>query len=220
MITLAIDTAANDCAACLFDAAKKQMLAEYSDDIGRGHAEHLLGTIDKTLATANCSFDDIDKIAVSVGPGSFTGIRVGVATARGLGLALNIPVTGISTLEAIAADYESVSPFAVAILAGRKQAYVQGFDARGVAQDKPFIVKLDDNPGAQIGQAYSILIGNAAEQIDKNKADAFLDRSTGTIHSFALLGTTSSAQPIPLYIRPADAKKAAGFALPRQSENI
>lgn len=218
MITLAIDTATNGCAACLYDGANDQTLAQQTDDIGRGHAEHLLGLIDQVLAKANRSFDDIGNVAVSVGPGSFTGIRVGVATARGLGLALDVPVAGVSTLQAIAVDHVSDQPFAVAIMAGRGQAYVQGFDVGGVIKNMPHIVKLDDNPSAQVDQIYVELIGNAANLIDESRAIALLDRATGTIESIALLGATSKTPPNPLYIRAADAKTAAGFALPRQSE--
>ncbi len=218
MIVLAIDTATDCCAACLYDAENSQLLSEQTLDIGRGHAEHLLSTIDNVFATAKLSFDEIDKIAVSIGPGSFTGIRVGVATARGLGLALDKPTVGVSTLEAVAVDFASKSPFAVAIQAGRGQAYIQRFDAGGGPQDKPFIVKLDNNPGSQIEQIYSTLIGNAAELIDEARATALLDRATGSIENIALLGATSNTQPNPLYIRQADAKIAQGFALPRQSE--
>lgn len=218
MITLAIDTATNLCAAGLYDAEDKQLLAEQSDDIGRGHAEHLLGIIDQVLASANLSFEDIDKVAVSIGPGSFTGIRVGVATARSLGLALNKPVVGVSTLDAIAADFTSDGPFAVAIQAGRGQAYVQGFDAGSAEQTMPYIVKLDDLPGSQVEARYFNLIGNAAQLIDDDRAVALLDRATGSIEKFASLGAVSDTPPSPLYIRPADAKIASGFALPRQSE--
>lgn len=218
MILLAIDTATNSCAACLYDAESDQVLASISDDIGRGHAEHLLGTIDRVLAAAKLTFEDIDKVAVSVGPGSFTGIRVGVATARSLGLAMGKPTVGVSTLEAIAADFESEKSFAVAIQAGRGQAYVQGFDAGAVALDVPYIVKLDDDPRAQIQQRYSVLVGNAAQLIDVDRAHDLLDHATGSIESIAKLGVKSNSSPSPLYIRPADAKKASGFALPRQTE--
>lgn len=220
MIVLAIDTATNCCAACLYDAESKVLLAGHSDDIGRGHAEHLLGTIDKVLAAADLSFNEIDKIAVSIGPGSFTGIRVGVATARSLGLALDKPTVGVSTLEALAADFASDAPFAVAIQAGRGQAYVQGFDVGGAVHNKPFIVKLDNNPSSQVEQVYSNLIGSAAELIDEARAIALLDRATGSIENIASLGATSKTQPSPLYIRSADAKIAEGFALPRQSEVV
>ncbi|MEM9575273.1 MAG: tRNA (adenosine(37)-N6)-threonylcarbamoyltransferase complex dimerization subunit type 1 TsaB [Pseudomonadota bacterium] len=218
MIVLAIDTAANSCAACLYDAESDQVLASIADDIGRGHAEHLLGTIDKVLAAADLTFEEIGKIAVSIGPGSFTGIRVGVATARSLGLALEKQVVGVSTLEAIAADYHADQQFAVAIQAGRGQAYVQGFDVGAAALDMPYVVKLDDHPSSKIDPIFVVLIGNAAQLVDDNRTIALLDQATGSIASIAKLGASSSTPPNPLYVRAADAKKASGFALPRQAE--
>ena len=218
MIVLAIDTATNSCAACLYDTEGKRVLAEQTDDIGRGHAEHLLGLIDQVLEAASLTFDEIDKVAVSIGPGSFTGIRVGVATARSLGLALNKPVVGISTLEALAAEFASDTPFAVTVQAGRGQAYVQTFNTNDIVHSQPYIVKLDDTPSSQIEPLYSKLIGNAAELVDEARATTFLGSATSSIKHIALLGAQSDAPPNPLYIRSADAKIAAGFALPRKAE--
>ncbi|MCB8829752.1 tRNA (adenosine(37)-N6)-threonylcarbamoyltransferase complex dimerization subunit type 1 TsaB, partial [Escherichia coli] len=78
------------------------MLAATSEDIGKGHAERLMAFIEQTLNHAAVPISAIGKIAVSIGPGSFTGVRVGVSTARGFGLALQCPVVGVSTLEALA----------------------------------------------------------------------------------------------------------------------
>src|SRR4051812_18694458 len=104
MLVLAIDTAGPDCAVALarFDADRIEILARGAESIGRGHAERLLPIIESVLSQAGCSFHDLDRVAVTVGPGSFTGVRVGIAAARGLALALNIPAVGVGTLDALA----------------------------------------------------------------------------------------------------------------------
>src|SRR3954469_23894815 len=102
MKLLAIDTAANLCAACVFDTDAGAEVARAVRDIGKGHAEILMDVIAEALGAANVTFADIGGVAVSVGPGSFTGVRVGVSVARGLALALKVPAAGISTLEALA----------------------------------------------------------------------------------------------------------------------
>src|SRR5690606_3486786 len=133
MILLAIDTAASLCAACIHDTDAGERGREVRD-LGKGHAEHLIEVIDAALAQAGLGYRDLDAIAVSVGPGSFTGVRVGVATARGLALALKLPAVGISTLEALAEEQREKQPgvpVLARIEAGRGQAYVAGFSATG-----------------------------------------------------------------------------------------
>ena len=85
MIVLAIDTAGTGCFAGVYDAGEDRLLASAGADIGRGHAEQLMAFVDQALADSGCTLADIDRIAVTIGPGSFTGIRVGVAAARGRG---------------------------------------------------------------------------------------------------------------------------------------
>lgn len=222
MNILAIDTSANLCAACLYDAKAQKVLGKAGHNIGRGHAEHLLAIIDEALAEATASFDVIERVAVCVGPGSFTGIRVGVAAARALGLALEKPVVGITTFEALAFDYVAADkpsdPFAVALRGGRGQIFAQGFEANGDACGAPFVLKgVEETP--IIDAKFRALIGNAACDIDTLRMVENRDGATGTIHAFAALGSSSTLEPKPLYLRSADAKIAGGFALPRKAEN-
>jgi tRNA threonylcarbamoyl adenosine modification protein YeaZ len=104
MLVLAFDTAGPDCAAALARSAADEMdvLARASEKLGRGHAERLLPMIGELLREAGVTYADLDRIAVTTGPGSFTGVRVGVAAARALALALGIPAVGIGSLEALA----------------------------------------------------------------------------------------------------------------------
>ncbi len=220
MIVLAIDTASSFCSACLYDVDKQAALSRQSVDLGRGHAEHLLGMIDEVMAAAGYDYDAIDHIAVCIGPGSFTGIRVGVAAARGFALALNKPIAGVTTLQAIAGDYAANAPFAVAIKAGRGQAFAQCFGVDASPHNDPFSINLETEPDKLIEPRFSKIIGNAAELVDANRFVPSMDGPTGAIETVARLGVQSTTPPSPLYVRAADAKIAQGFALPRQSEPI
>jgi tRNA threonylcarbamoyladenosine biosynthesis protein TsaB len=101
-LLLCIDTSGPRCAVSLHDAAGTRRLGMAAPDIGRGHAEVLIGLLDDVLREAGAGYPDIAKIAVVVGPGSFTGLRVGVAAAKGLALALAKPLVGLSSLEILA----------------------------------------------------------------------------------------------------------------------
>ncbi len=105
MRVLAIDAATEACSAALLDDSAlpdDAALRWRSEEIGRGHAERLLGMVDELLAEAALSLSAIDVIAASIGPGAFTGVRITVATAQGLGFGAELPVIAISTLEALA----------------------------------------------------------------------------------------------------------------------
>ncbi|TAN02274.1 MAG: tRNA (adenosine(37)-N6)-threonylcarbamoyltransferase complex dimerization subunit type 1 TsaB, partial [Rhizobiaceae bacterium] len=146
MNVLAIDTAANLCAACIYDAAADVVRSRRVLDIGKGHAEHLMGTIAGTLEEAGLSYRDLARIAVSVGPGSFTGVRVGVSAARGLALALKIPAIGVSTLEALAAEARAAFPdrTVAAMIDGRRgDLYLAGYDRDGKFLRNPAAVSVE-----------------------------------------------------------------------------
>lgn len=222
MLTLAIDTAANFCSACLWDEASDRVVAQEERDIGRGHAEQLMQVVETVMRSAGRDYAGLGRIAVAIGPGSFTGIRVGVASARGFGLALGIPVVGVTTLEALAADAasEAMGPFTVAVRGGRGQFFMQDFDTSGrpVADARA----VDDTAAsAAIPESTRLLVGSAAGEIAGKLAasgrdlPALADRATGAIATVARLSAASSHAPVPLYLRGADAKPQEGFALAR-----
>lgn len=222
MVILGIDTAANLCAACVYDTAYHTVLAARSDDIGRGHAEHLPGLVADVMDQAGLGYQALQAIAVTVGPGTFTGIRVGVSMARGFALALGIKANGVSTLQAIAADATAGGalggPFAVTIHGGRGQIFAQRFDARGLAAGDPLQLALDD--AAQIlTPDTKAIIGNAADDVARVTGRTLLARAlpvaTGTIETVARLGASATMAPSPLYLRGADAKPQTGFAMER-----
>src|SRR4051812_5131957 len=100
---LAIDTALGACSACIWQAGEPKPLASETIEMERGHAEALLPLIDRVSAHVEGGFEALDRIAVTVGPGSYTGLRVGISAARGIGLAAGIPVVGVATLSAFLA---------------------------------------------------------------------------------------------------------------------
>ena len=109
MLILAIDTALEACAVAVLDAETDALRAQESQAMARGHAEALMPMIERVMQAATLPFTALDRIAVTVGPGSFTGLRVGISAARGLGLAADKPVVGVTTLSAYAAPFLSDS---------------------------------------------------------------------------------------------------------------
>lgn len=113
--------------------------------IGKGHAEHLIGIVDRALDQAGLALSHIDRLAVTIGPGSFTGIRVGVAAARGFALSLNVPAVGITTLEVMASAQRDKTPHRAVLAAmdaKRDEIYLQSFAADGSPLDTPRAVSV------------------------------------------------------------------------------
>src|SRR5882672_12886814 len=105
MLILAIDTALEACAAAVLDTDANKLIARESQAMKRGHAEALMPLIARVMKEAGLPFAALDRIAVTTGPGSFTGLRVGLSAARGIALAAAKPAVGVTTLAAYAAPY-------------------------------------------------------------------------------------------------------------------
>jgi tRNA threonylcarbamoyl adenosine modification protein YeaZ len=137
MKILAIDTALPAISACVLDDGADCPQAIETIAMERGHAEALLPLIDRVMARVAGGFASLGRVAVTVGPGSFTGLRVGIAAARAIGIACKIPVTGVSTLAALAAPLileQKPGLVAAAIDARRGNVFfaVFGLDGRAV----------------------------------------------------------------------------------------
>ena len=132
MNLLAIDTALDRCSVGLALAGRPA--ASVSETIGRGHAERLFGMIAGVMDEAGLEFAALGRIAVTVGPGSFTGVRVGIAAARGFALVTGCPVAAIGTLDALAEAARALAgpiPVMAVLDARRDDVYAQAFDAAG-----------------------------------------------------------------------------------------
>jgi tRNA threonylcarbamoyl adenosine modification protein YeaZ len=224
MKLLAIDCAAAPCAACVYDAAAKTELGRQVLDLGKGHAEHLMAVIDAALKAAGTRYVGLGAIAVSVGPGSFTGLRVGVSTARGLALALKIPAIGVTTLEALAAEAAASFPgraVLAALDAGREEIHAAVYDKALALTYGPAVTTLAQATAMAVDTS-AVIAGTAASKIAASAGRTFDIGPTGAtadIAVYARLAAEKGAgeRPKPLYLRGADAKPQAGFILPRQA---
>ena len=221
MIVLAIDTASALCAACVYDAAEARELGRAVLDLGKGHAERLMDVVHDAMMQAGVDFRQLERIAVAVGPGSFTGVRVGVSAARGFAMALKVPAVGVTTLEAIAAQAREefgAKTVMVALDAGREEINVAIYDESGALVHGPAAAPLSDV--AELARKQSpLLVGSAAQAVAEKAAGLRVGSPgmTADIRFYAMLGSAKQVgkKPKPLYLREADAKPQAGFVLPR-----
>ncbi|MGB3867780.1 MAG: tRNA (adenosine(37)-N6)-threonylcarbamoyltransferase complex dimerization subunit type 1 TsaB, partial [Xanthobacteraceae bacterium] len=143
MLILAIDTALDACSAGVLDTRSTLLVAHESLPMQRGHAEALMPLIARVMKQAAIAFAALDRIAVTTGPGSFTGLRVGLAAARGIALAAGKPIVGLTTLTAFAAPYVSESgahPIMSVIDARHDHVYLQVAGGDGHTLVQPDVV--------------------------------------------------------------------------------
>ncbi len=225
MKILAIDTAAAFCAACVYDDENAAVLSREAPEIGKGHAERLMGVIAAALKQAGLGYDDIDALAVSTGPGSFTGIRIGVAAARGLALARKVPCIGVTTLEALA--FEASRAFAgrtvLSVLdAKREEVYAALHAPDGSFLVRPMITSAREAAAIAL-EHDAVLVGSGAAIVCDaagGTPDIAGEGQTADVASFAAVAATKGfdgAKPAPLYLRGADVRPQSGFALPRKT---
>src|SRR5690554_6663319 len=129
MPILAIDTTTAVCSAALADEG--QLLAEVTTNIPRTHSQRLMPLVDSLFQETGLTPQDLDLLAVTRGPGSFTGLRIGIATIKGLGLALDIPVVGASSLQVLAHNFGGEAYVCPVLNARRDQVYTALFETGG-----------------------------------------------------------------------------------------
>ena len=227
MRVLAIDTALAACSAAVLDTVHGGLLASESQPMIRGHAEALMPLVARVMQAAGVAFSDLDRIVVTTGPGSFTGLRVGIAAARGLGVATDIPVIGVSTLSAYAAPYlgaDDVSPVIAAIDARHQQVYLQVFGPGGRTLIAPKLSPLAEAIRAA-SETSARIVGSAAQAVaDALPASApapvTVDaREAPDVTWVARIGAMApegSAPPKPQYLRAPDAQPQNAASLPRR----
>jgi tRNA threonylcarbamoyladenosine biosynthesis protein TsaB len=226
MRVLAIDTALAACSAALYDAERGTIVASETLSMVRGHAEALVPLIARVMDKADIAFTEIDRIAVTVGPGSFTGLRVGISAARAIALASAKPALGISTLSAYAAPciaQADTIPVVAAIDARHDHVYLQAFGSAGRTLVSPRIVSRQE--AAQLVSGQARLVGSAAHLVaavwpEGKEPPSMVDtRPAPEIAWVARLGAAASecnAPPRPLYLRAPYAQPQHAAPLPRR----
>ena len=225
MRVLAIDSSCGAISACVYEEGADEALARHSEAMARGHAEALAPLIEQLMARVVGGFASLDRIAVTSGPGSFTGIRIGVALARAIGLALNVPVVGVSTLVAFAGPLllePRAGVIVAAIDARHGQVYFQLFEAAGRPLIAARVASVRDAARA-IGAGPARIAGNAAKILAEEfgrSATAF-DATAGAefpdILAVARIGLTANPEaspPRPLYLKAPDVKQKSEGAAP------
>jgi tRNA threonylcarbamoyladenosine biosynthesis protein TsaB len=227
MRILAIDTALGACSACVLDSSEPAPIAIEQTAMERGHAEALMPMIERVMGKVEGSFSSLDRVAVTIGPGSYTGLRVGISAARAIALAAGIPAIGISTLAASAAPFigrEGGRVVAAAVDAKHGQVWFQAMNAQGKQLVSVRQVNHRDAARA-IGAGPVSLVGSAALAV-ANEAwaiglDALVvdDAKAPDVTWVARLGMIAdpgSAPPRPLYLKAPETTPQDRARLPRR----
>jgi tRNA threonylcarbamoyladenosine biosynthesis protein TsaB len=226
MRVLAIDTALEACSAAVLETSGG-ITASETMAMTRGHAEAVMPLIARVMNAAVVEFADLDRIAVTTGPGSFTGLRVGISAARGIALAAGKPAIGLSTLAGFAApliaDDDSTQVVAV-IDARHEHVYLQVFGVGGRTLVGPRMATVRDAARAAVTGPARI-IGSGAKKVaaawPKGAEPPLLVEQRGApdIDWIARLGaaaTQGNGPPKPLYLRAPDAQPQNAARLPRR----
>jgi tRNA threonylcarbamoyladenosine biosynthesis protein TsaB len=217
MLILAIDTALDACSAGILDTDAGKLIAHESLPMKRGHAEALMPLIARVMKASGIAFAALDRIAVTTGPGSFTGLRVGLSAARGIALAAGKPAVGVTTLTAYAAPVVSESgeqPVISAIDARHDHVYFQVVSGNGSSLVWPQLASIEEALGAsRFGAPW--LVGNAAEILRQRwpaqalapfKVDAQPAPDIAWVGWLGAAVSPDTAPAKPYYLRAPDAK--------------
>jgi tRNA threonylcarbamoyladenosine biosynthesis protein TsaB len=227
MRVLAIDTALAACSAAVLDTEYGGIVASESLPMLRGHAEALMPLLQRVMQQAGFGFANIDRIAVTTGPGSFTGLRVGIAAARGIALAAEKPAVGLSTLSAYAAPHiasDERFPVVAAIDARHNHVYLQVFAPGGSLFTAPRLAPLREAVKAA-AETSSFITGSAAQLVAAgltadDPVPVAVDASAAPdIAWVARMGAVVPEEQAPLkpqYLRAPDAQPQNAAQLPRR----
>ncbi|CAN0311131.1 unnamed protein product [Phaeothamnion confervicola] len=227
MRVLAIDTALEACSAAVLDTTRGEVVASESLPMVRGHAEALIPLIARVMREAMIEFAELDRIAVTSGPGSFTGLRVGISAARGIAMTAGKPAYGLTTLAAFAAPHIAADdsiPVAVAIDARHEHVYLQVFGPGGRTLVAPRIASIADavrvtatRPARIVGTAARLVA--AAWPAAEPAPQLVEQRGAPDIAWVARLGAAAGGTPgapKPLYLRAPDAQPQGAARLQRR----
>ena len=226
MNILAIDTSMGAVSAAVMSDATGALSISESIAMDRGHAEALLPLIDRVVSQLPDGFASLDRVAVTVGPGSFTGIRIGIAAAKAIGLVAEMPVVGVSTLVALAAPHVGISQTGVvvsAIDAHHGNVFVAAYVAGGRSLLTPRLLSVRDAV-RQIGAGPVLLTGSGAQLLAIEAwtvglaAEVVGDLVAPEINFVARLGMLvipAQAPAKPVYLKAPDAKPQEGGRVQR-----
>jgi tRNA threonylcarbamoyladenosine biosynthesis protein TsaB len=219
MIVLAFDTAMAGCSAALFDTLKQEVLSERFIAMSKGHADAIAPLIHEIMGEAKLEFGELGLIGATTGPGTFTGVRTGMAMGRGLALSLGIPMIGMDTLSAIACNIQHLSgSVAVAVDARRGEIYFALFDRDLTMMHEPAVLLAEDAAGRLPDGVLNVLGTGAEALIDAAPGKAVIKSSAGDLPRASVFISRvaamkpDAAAPEPLYLRPPDAKPQERFA--------
>jgi tRNA threonylcarbamoyl adenosine modification protein YeaZ len=224
MKLLAFDTAFEACSVGVDTGNGRVVLR--CEAVGRAHQERLFPMIEAAMAEAGLAVADLDRIAVTVGPGSFTGIRVGVAAARGFALVTKVPAIGVTTLAVHAEAAAEKAPgrcVLAAIPARDGMLYAQSFGRDLTPFGDPWVASADELAGEAHARD-ALLAGPGADAVaralggDGDERIVHRDASpdVSALVRVARRAPLSGASPKPLYLRPPDAQPRAGATVARQ----
>ena len=215
MRVLAVETSTRAGGVALVEG--ERLVAEYLLDVSVTHSERLLATIDHVLGDAGWTPRDVQGLAVAVGPGSFTGLRVGIGTVKGLALALGVPVAAVPTLDAMAAALPWASlPVCPVLHARRNEVYAAMYrwDGEGVRRESEYLALAPAELAARLA-APTLLLGDGADAVHSPHArHAPPPRRVPSPACVAVLGrarlalgeTVDAASLSPFYLRPSEAE--------------
>ena len=227
MRVLAIDTALEACSVAVLDTERPATAEHESLPMERGHAEALMPLIARLMDRAALEFDMLDRIAVTTGPGSFTGLRVGLAAARGIAIASGKPAVGLTTLAAYAAPLIAANPsrsVVAAIDARHEQVYIQVFGPGGRIVVPARVAPIREALRVAAGGG-PILVGTGAALLatawpQGERPPSLVDERRAPdiawVARIRAVATATGEPPKPFYLRPPDAQPQAAAQVARR----
>jgi tRNA threonylcarbamoyl adenosine modification protein YeaZ len=226
MRVLAIDTALGQCAAAVIDAAADEPVAVEAMAMERGHAEALLPLLDRVMSRIDGGFASLDRVAVTIGPGSFTGLRVGISAARAVALATGVPAVGVTTLSALMAPLIQDGPARLtvaAIDARGGRVFAQGIGPSGRLVISPAVMTVRDVVRS-LGSGSVTLVGSGAAAVAQEARAVGIDSvlpenarlpDIAWVARIGMAADPAEALPKPLYLASPDARPQDGARLAR-----
>ncbi|MBB1247095.1 tRNA (adenosine(37)-N6)-threonylcarbamoyltransferase complex dimerization subunit type 1 TsaB [Streptomyces durbertensis] len=213
MLLLALDTATPAVTAALHDG--ERVLAASDQIDARRHGELLMPAVDRVFRESGRARHEVTGVVVGVGPGPYTGLRVGLATAGALAAALDVPVHGLCTLDGLAYAAGLDEPFVVATDARRKEVYWAAYDNRRTRRGEPSVDRAADLPAAVAALpafgAGAVLYADAFPALRPELPQHQSAAALASLAAERLAAGDELLPPLPLYLRRPDAKVPAGY---------